>query len=157
MLHNSLDLCKVNKAELYLILVTSTSTRIVASVLKSRSKIRFPSLVVGNGNWSAFLAGKTCVEGISIRRRAFLCIPFIPSSNPGNSWPSPIVQASSLNSVSSLVEKYLTPPGSFCVANGLYLIVSSTETLDPSWTTICYKMNEETKGTAVRKNGTKWN
>ena len=97
--------------------MTSTSTRIVASVLKSRSKIRFPSLVVGNGNWLAFLAGKTCVDGISIRRRAFLCIPFIPSSNPGSSWPSPIVQASSLNSVSSFVEKYLTPPGSFCVAN----------------------------------------
>ena len=120
----------------YFTLVTRTSNSSVASVLNNCSNLRFPSLVVGRGSCPSFFAANTMVEGSSIRRSPPLRIPIIPSSKPGGASPRPTSKAYSLKSVSSLVEKYLTPPGSFAVAKDLHRIVISTATLDPAWTTV---------------------
>jgi len=117
----------------YLIRVTRTSISTVASVLKRLSNLLFPSLFFsdGSGSCPSFRAAKTIVEGTSTLRSPPFRIPIIPSSRPGNISPLPTVKASSLKSVSSFVEKYFTPPGSFAVENDLQRIVISTATLEP--------------------------
>mmetsp|Transcript_16538 Transcript_16538/g.22703 ORF Transcript_16538/g.22703 Transcript_16538/m.22703 type:complete len:249 (+) Transcript_16538:349-1095(+) len=118
----------------HFIRVTSTSNSRVASVLNSCSNRRLPSLVEGSGSCPAFRAAYAIVEGTSTRRRAPRRMPLMPSSSPGGSWPAPTVQASSLNSVSSAVEKYFNPPGSLAVAKLRQRMVISTATLAPSCT-----------------------
>mmetsp|Transcript_7426 Transcript_7426/g.16214 ORF Transcript_7426/g.16214 Transcript_7426/m.16214 type:complete len:330 (-) Transcript_7426:27-1016(-) len=117
----------------HLILVTKTSNSSVASVLNSLSYTLFPSLLFspGTGNCWLFLALNTAVLGSSILLTAPLRIPAIPSSNSGGNSPLPTVHATSLNSVSFFVSKYLTPPGSLAVAKDLARIVISAATLDP--------------------------
>ena len=66
-----------------------------------------------------------------IRRKPFLRIPIMASSRAGESSPLPTVQPSSLNSVSCLVVKYLTPPGSLAVEKDWHRIDISTAILDP--------------------------
>ncbi len=128
--------------------MTRTSKRSDASVLKSLSYTRLPSLVVGWGSWLSFRAWKTAVDGRIIRRRPFLCIPIMASSNPGGSSPLPTVQAISLNSVSAFVVKYLTPPGSLAVEKDWHRIDSSAAILEPFSITGITRKQFNNKGTS---------
>lgn len=81
------------------------------------------------------------MDGNSILRNPLRCIPIIASSRPGGKSPLPTVHATSLNSVSDLDEKYLTPPGSLAVEKDLQRIVISAAIFDPGLTTLFFVLN----------------